>query len=650
MLQRFNEKKSDNSVFSPIDLKLKAEKLEVSFEPGNVILANAAASARLPFNVSISLPYLDVNLGVDNTLAGRTVFQKILISSSEISGDMRLIFQDSEELENKLGELSEAILNGERVDQKAGVHGIIFGFSENDLIMAFSQMDLEIPVDSLISKTSSEKSKIMDAMADAYIDEMKIKNVYVGTESGKLIKSSVEVEFNSNLNVTINGLGHLAGHIAIDSQPIMETVFSGLHLNPGSNNLIFNANLHFVPSRDSQVQVATLIDDIFYKNNSDLSQIVCGTGLEIGYNSEDYIKALRKVKIGIQASKLLKPPDMKGSGSFKPQGLLDNLEIKRNDVDLSQPGAVKIGLDFSILNLTIPLAAKIGYMGLSTQLEGADLATVGVHNFLFSHNDGIVGVSCDVQIDIPGGNDIKVIIAQTAKNIMENGLPNVSVSTKLYNIGVGSSQNDLINTFSLIDAVVNPLSYLPADSPSVPTKSNASLIVDIIYADVLDSRRLSAEVHGRLIDFAPCSLNIPFFAVSSHMDGEELLEVSVSNILLKDGALSLSSILYAHKNLNAAQKLAFIVGNILFHRSQAVPNLINMLSVRFGSSEENAIDIFEYISLGAPMADLLGPIDKFQESPDTWIELVEMKSKISATGLDASVVGKPFPVKSFSNR
>jgi hypothetical protein len=119
--------------------------------------------------------------------------------------------------------------------------------------------------------------------------------------------------------------------------------------------------------------------------------------------------------------------------------------------------------------------------------------------------------------------------------------------------------------------------------------------------------------------------------------------------LLNEGALSLNSILYAHKNLNVAQKLAYIVGDILFHRPRLhLLNKMNMLSLRFGSSKESAIDIFEYLSLDAPMDNMLEPIDNVQSSPDKWIELVEMKSKISATGLDASVVGRPFPVTFFS--
>jgi hypothetical protein len=372
---------------------------------------------------------------------------------------------------------------------------------------------------------------------------------------------------------------------------------------------------------------------------------VCGTGLEIGNSAQDYIKAFRKIRVGIQASQLLKKPADDDIKNFNPEKLIENLEIRKNDIDMSEAGAIRIGIELSISNVTLPVTASIGYMGISTKLENADLATVAVNNLIISHDTGNIVVNFDIKVNIPGGDDIKMKVAQTAKNIKDHGIHNTSVSAQLYNIGFGANSKDVIDTFSLVSADINPLSYLPADPPS-PKKSNRTVKVDIIYADVLDSRRLSAEVHGRLINFPPVSVNIPYVAISSHMDGEELLEVSISDIMLKEGAISLTSILYTHKNLNAAQKLAQIVGNILFHRPQPpVPNKMNMLSLRFGSSEESAIDILEYISLDTPMADMLDPIDKVQENPDTWIELVEMKSKISATGLDASVVGRPFPVK-----
>lgn len=623
---------------------LKAKNLDVSFQPGSIITASASAAAKLPYNASISLPYLDARIFVDGTYAARSVLRKMSISSSEISGGLELMLQDSEELENQLGSLSEAILKREKTVEKAGVQGIVFGVSEEDSVKAFSLLNLELPFDSLINQRSSGKNSLMNAVADAYIDAMKIKNVEFETEKGQFMKSSIEVEFNNHFNVTINGLGHLSGNVAIDSEPILETVLSGLHLNPGNNDLRFNSNLHFVSARNSQIQVATLIHDVLHKNQSDLTQKICGTSFEIGHSAQDYIKAFRKVKVGIQASELLKIPagdDIKG---FKPEKLLENLEIRKNDIDMSEAGAIKIGIDVSISNVSLPVTANIGYMGLGTKLENADLATIAVNNFVISRDTGSIGINFNIRIDIPGGDDIKMKVAQTAKNIKDHGIHNVSVSAQLYNIGFGANSKDVIDTFSLVSADINPFSYLPADPPS-QGNSNRTLKVDVIYADVLDSRRLSAELHGRLINFPPISVNIPYVAISSHMDGEELLEVSISDIMLREGALSLNSILYTHKNLNAAQKLAQIVGNILFHRPQPpVPNTMNMLSLRFGSSEKSAIDILEYISLDTPMADMLDPVEKVQENPDTWIELVEMKSKISATGLDASVVGRPFPV------
>ena len=634
--------KRDSENSQSIDLGLKARKLELTFEPRSSITAAGSADLSLSYNTSISVPYLDAKIAIDNTFAFRSTIRQISITSSELSGGMKLSIQDSEELENKLGRLSEVILNGEKTPIKGGIQGIIFGYSEEDAIMAFSQIDLEIPFDPLIQNSSSEKGGLMNAVADAYLDAINIKNVDLQTVSGPLMKTYVELEFNSSLNVTVNGLGHLSVNIAIDNQTIVETVLSGLHLNPGSNKMNLEANLRFESSRDSQIQVATLVNDLIYKDPSTSAQIVGGSGFLIGYSSNDCIKAFRKVKIGVPASKILKNFDSDKAISFDAG---KNLIVKRNHIDMSQSGAIKIGLDFSILNLTFPVSAKIGYMGVNTKLQGAELARVGIYSFKVTPDNSRIAITCDIQIDVPGGDDIKLKVAQTAKHIMESGIRNASVSVNVYNINLGAHASDLIDTFTLISADINPLSYLPAGSPSPSKANNRSLEVDVIYVDVLDSRRLGAEVHARLIGLPSIQLNVPYFGLSSHMDGEELLEISANDLLLsEEGFMSFNSVLYTHKNLNAAQKIAYIVGDILFHRPHQVANKMNFLSVRFGSSEKSSIDIFEYISLDTPMANMLDPIDKIQERPETWIELWEMKSKISVTGLEASVVGKPFPV------
>ena len=60
-----NQQSDDNSSPSP-DLGLQGKKLEVNFEPHGCISASAIATAKLPYNVSISLPYLDAKIGVDD--------------------------------------------------------------------------------------------------------------------------------------------------------------------------------------------------------------------------------------------------------------------------------------------------------------------------------------------------------------------------------------------------------------------------------------------------------------------------------------------------------------------------------------------------------------------------------------------------------
>ena len=47
--------------------------------------------------------------------------------------------------------------------KNGNVHGITFGFSEDDCVKAFSFMDLELLIDSLLKKKSLPKSTVVNA-------------------------------------------------------------------------------------------------------------------------------------------------------------------------------------------------------------------------------------------------------------------------------------------------------------------------------------------------------------------------------------------------------------------------------------------------------------------------------------------------------
>ena len=651
LLASLNKGKSSGASAVPAipSSAITPKKLSVAFAPGQVITATASASAKLPFTVDISVPYFDADLTVDQTPALKATIQGLAVvpdnGSLNAGLDSRFAFHDSDSLTNKIGDITDAILKGQKSGKKAGVKGFTFGVSQQDSVQAFSLLGLEVPIDPLLEKKAdSQTPSVMSSVATAYIDAIKIGNIDLKTDKGQMMRAAVDLGFNSHVDVTLQGLNHLAAVVGINDAAIVQANLGGLQLQPGSNQLNIKSDLRFASSRDAQIQVATLFQDFLTKDVKNLTQIIGGTGLQVGVSDSDYIKAFSKAKFGVKASQVLFKPASSPAGAFNPADLLKNLVIKENNVDMSKPGAITIDLGVSITNFTVPVAVDVGYVGTSGQLEDTHLVDVGVHKFKVAHTESSVDVNCHVQIDVHGGEQVQRRVAELASKVLTNGIQKTEMSAKAYQFVVGESKDDHIDSFSLLSAQGNPLVMMPHVDMSAATQAAGGFKLDIVYMDVLDSRRLGAEVHSHVVGLPNISLNLPYFSLAGHLDGEEFLEVEATNILVKDGNVTMNGVLMTHKNIEAAQKVAYIAGNVLFHLSQTVPNKLNAAKIRFGASKDHAFDLFELITVDAPMAPMIDGVTDVVNRPESLIALTEMKSKLVPTGISATFSGKPFPV------
>lgn len=637
-------------------LDVNPTKLDVTFEPGQIVSASAGAQMKLPFPVDVSVPFVALGVALDKTPALRPSVTGFTVSRSQennanetLSVTAHLAIQDSDALTNKIGEITDAVIKGQKTDKSLSIDGFTIGASVEDAIQSFKLVSVDLGIDSLLA-SSQQKSEltggaVASSISASFIDAVKLGSVDVSTHQGQSVLVNVNAAFNNHLQVSLTGLNHLAFGAGIDATPLVLTRLSGIQMKPGDNNMELKTALQFVPGRESQVKFATFMNDVMTKNATTLEQMVGVSGFQIGVSETDYIRAFSKAKLGLKASQLLSQglhgPGLGGSGS---SDLLKSLVINENNVDFSTPGAITIDIGVGLKNFSLPVSASVGYTGVSTDLNDAGLADLSVHNLKVSHTDGTLDVSCRVEIDIKGDDAIKKRVALLAKTILTKGLGEADVTARVYNFGLGASQSDLIETFSLIDVKGNPLKLIPKpDSIDKRGEKADMLKVDLITAELIDSRRIGAEVKSRVLGLPPIKLNLPYFSVAGHLDDGDFLEIEGKDINLDNGNLTMYGIMYTHKNLEAAQKLAYIVGNVLFHRPQTVPNNVSISNIRFGASKERSFKILDMIQLGAPMAPAIDGVTKVLDNPASYIELTEMKSTLVPTGISASFIGKPFP-------
>jgi hypothetical protein len=377
---------------------VKPKSLDVKFTPEKTIETAIAADVDVPFNVTLSLPYVKFGTSLnqvkmfDIAVLGTNITE----GNNQLEFDSTLTISDTDELADAITDLFKEVFKNttdiygsiRSLDRNIGGGSFSFGIDDSaeNLIDTFSEFSIEFPIKAVVAPIldrleQNNSSFLIDLSAINQSLNLNLHNLHMDTKPGRLIGTYVSLGFTSVLQISVEGLGYFSCSGGImaggkDNIVVAEIAGRGISITPGINNVTLSTDIHF-PKNEGVEDIVAAFAQNLQVNLGSTNEILTATGIKFGFSEEIYFNCLSRAKFGVPSSQMLNRNlfDVLAAQLKKVAEDIDfgsyiaNLYLAKLHLKVSNSNMFFIDFNGGINNITFEAESNVGFLKFAATID-----------------------------------------------------------------------------------------------------------------------------------------------------------------------------------------------------------------------------------------------------------------------------------------
>ncbi|KAJ2996978.1 hypothetical protein HDV02_006000 [Globomyces sp. JEL0801] len=635
---------------------LKINEIEADIQESNAIMAKILGTLKVPFNITLDMPYFGSNLVIDDVpfvgvdVSGIKVGQQ----TSQLVLNSEVLFSDSEDAMDNVAEIAHSLLNSKNTTSKVGISNPSFGFDKTsaNVIDTFSKLHLQTDFNDILTFIRKELNNVtLPSPIDAV---EKIKLNLTGLDISCLPQKSLSAKLQgsfvspSPISFSLKGLGHFGLNLGIDKILLMAIDGTGLAIKPDNNILDLMTVVRFGTGDTIQDKMASLVNNIFKNGVQSLTELISVSEFSFGFSKEKTIRIFSKIFIDVPIKfafnqdviqyvlKKLGLPN--GLSVLNPSSFTNFVLFKNLSAEFLPTNEIQTYLSANVNN-PININLNIPYFGTDVSLNYDPLINLDVSGVqLIGKQSNLFNVKTIVALydNEKTAENFKFVVSSLLNS---NTLEGSTGVTRVM-FGLDKSEENVIDTFSRIryDVLLQTVvGYITAEATanitwtSILAKFQELIKPDISLVTVkaLEEKTLSATILG---DFeTPINLSLKglgFFEVFLGIEKAPIIKVGGSGISImpNKNVLDLKTILQFESTESALTTVESLSDNVFKFGIHSIQERITISSIKFGYSREKHLNLLGKILIDPKISSLITP-----EIVDYFWKLLGLPSTITGS-------------------
>ncbi|KAF9914527.1 hypothetical protein BX616_008127 [Lobosporangium transversale] len=610
--------------------------LAISTAPGHTLLIEPKIQLPLPFELDLNIPYFALDINLDNSMLGQFFLANLVGTGSGqvgISVGIGLVFREpAPEIPPTVAKLVTGLTTGSSLDILAGVSNIAIGISPADAVNTLNNLNIAVPISSLITGSISTGNLLQDIMAQTNVTiapnavnikvgslaQFTIHEASIAVLPSNMVTAGINLDMFLGLPVIAN-IGYFGLQVSLDDANLAGVGLT-TGLNYGGGMVQMNAGVAISVGTGPEIsgKVASLVNAIIA--HQPVSSSVGVGGIVIGQSADDLINALSQVKVSIPLGGFLG-----GNAPALSSGFLDSilaqLGLSLTDLSLSTiPNAgLQVGAKASFSN-PIPISVSVPFIGISGGLDRIDVVDVGLNNLALS--PGPNALQAQVALNFNNAAEAQSKVATFVGEILGGQLGNTPEALTVHNLRIGASPSDYFDLLSQIDISI--------PSKDILNKPNMDLLLAHLGLNPADMTNnllnnlqigaISANLNrapvmelGTSLTVSNVSLNaavnIGYFGIDLALDTHALARVDVPSITISTANNQLTLAIKASVTIQDTPEIQTDIANLVdFFMANSTTSPVNSLVISrplLGVSASDSIQTFALIKVPVGLSDLL---------------------------------------------
>ncbi|TPX77175.1 hypothetical protein CcCBS67573_g01541 [Chytriomyces confervae] len=553
-------------------MAFQLQNAQVSMAAGKQLNLATQANIALPFMVTADIPAVATKVAIDDVPMVNLQLNASLNSGAAYLG-LAVNFQDSQAITDKISGLVSNFNSNKPLSGNAVISGAAFGSSSADIINTFAMV--QVPV-SLNSASEIAKQAVSGAAGKVDLNTMAVTlgPASVVTMPNKMLglKASAGVP---NIPISVNiPFSSISG--GLDEVDVFSSQQALIAKN-GSSMINLDAKATFPSNAAIQNKVGKFANTLIGKGIGNNIENFSVSGVKYGISDVDAVMMFSTVRVMVPSSSIINNKTVSmimNAGMMSMGGLANNAKLQSANLDLGTARMINAGAMALLQGVNVNANANIGYVGLSTTLDGNSLAQISVPGTIVSPTDTGLMVSANAQITLQDSSDVQMSTLNVFNKL--TGSKNQTTPTNVggSNFVIGFSKDDVIDSFSKItanlpaDATLQMLQAQISQMTANTTASSTANLVKIQSSDigVASSTSLAANFAANIAGALPTkniSVNIPFIGAQIMINGQQFIAPVVNGFRVTDGVASAKAMLNFMQNDALVNQVANAGASIL---------------------------------------------------------------------------------------
>ncbi|KAF9924488.1 hypothetical protein FBU30_005559 [Linnemannia zychae] len=602
------------------------QSLALSTAPGHTLLIQPKIQLPCPFLLDLDIPYLALDLGLNNDLVGQLFFTDIIGSGKgqvSVSVGIGLVFREpSPSIPATVAQIINDLSTGASNGIVASINNTAIGVSPSDSINTLSGLSVAGPISSIFTgslggnNSSLQTSvtvapNIVNIKVGALV-ELAIHGASINVLPNNLVTAAVKLEMFLGVPVAAN-IGYLGIQAQLDGVHLADvSLNAGLDYAGGRVQMDTSVALNIATGTTISDKIATLVHALIAKQA--VTSVIDISGIVVGDSSSDLINALSGLSFQIPLGEM--PTNVISSGGIF-NGTFSQLGLDIAGLSLTTiPNAgLRFGTRVSLSN-PVPISISIPYIGFSGGLDNVDLLTVNVDNLALVPGAN----SHDTQVDFNFNNAIaaQAKIAAFLAELTNGQLGSTPELLTAHNLRIGATPSDCLDLFSQVNLAVpskdvitaSILAKLGFDSSNVASDLLNNMKVGFISlgldrAPIIDFRTSIALGNFSL----GASIDIGYLGIDLALDSHAFAHVDIPSIIISTANnhvdLVFQATIAVQDTTDTQTDMANIVNFLMSNATTSSVNDLVMSNPVFGVSVDDNIQTLSLIRYPIALSGLL---------------------------------------------
>ncbi|KAJ3318027.1 hypothetical protein HDV06_000877 [Boothiomyces sp. JEL0866] len=604
--------------------QVQVEDLDASFIENSNINAAIGANILMPFEIALDMPYFTSGIALDSMDLLNVAVTGVKVNGkgqNNLALKSLVKFYDSEDLENQIRDVVNAILDKADIPGTIGVRGPLFGYDDSpaNVIDTFQELDAHVLLEKFADLfVPTWKSGTVPSISN-FLNKLNLElhKLLVQTLPKKNMGALIQGSFDIPLNFSLSGFGYFGVQIGLDDLPMIGVVGpKGLSIAHPHNDLDLETVINFPSALAIQDKAAAFASDLIQNGLSNVKETLLIKELVFGHDQSSAIKVLSKVTLNISPKAIFNQDLINfiyrelNLGQFSnTKNLIDNFSVNKAHIDGSVPNIVSADVGVGLNNVSIPIEANIGYAGIKITLDNNQLLDVAV-------NSGLSVKTISNQLEMDLNNTVKFIeddagradVAVLANNLYQGSAISNSIGAVGIIFGSDSSPENIIDTLAKVAASFDLSSLVNQLKGPVSTfTGKLGVQFEKLTYDILDpitmAFDLGVSLKGIASDF---KLNIPYVHTEALFNNKDFVHAKLFNMYATNEMLTVNANISYTSQPDTAAAIIAAVDEILFHTDFSFSETLTVQSIEFGANPRSVIKTLADASISQ---DLFKPVD-----------------------------------------